>query len=188
MNFGISLELALFILSLYPTFDEISTAKEWVASNLGETASFMPFSFKYGDAFSNESNIATDEEKAKDARELINQYLNIQKYFYGDYYTLTGYSTTRDVWIAWQLDRPEMGEGLIQAFRRENCSQELSMLILKGLEKDSKYILTDLDSSTSYMIAGEELMKTGLAVSIKQQPGSSMILYKKSTSRGKLPE
>jgi alpha-galactosidase len=125
-----------------------------------------------------ERDTASDEEKAKDARELIIQYLNIQKYFYGDYYPLTAYSTARDVWIAWQLDLPEIGEGMIQAFRRENCPQESSRLILKGLEENSKYTLTNLDSSDSYMMTGKELMEIGLNVGIKQQPGSLIILYK----------
>jgi alpha-galactosidase len=102
----------------------------------------------------------------------------MSQYFYGDYYPLTAYSTARDVWIAWQLDLPEIGEGMIQAFRRENCPQESSRLILKGLEENSKYTLTNLDSSDSYMMTGKELMEIGLNVGIKQQPGSLIILYK----------
>lgn len=43
MNFGISLELALLMFSIHPTFSEISKAEEWVVSNLGEAASAMPF-------------------------------------------------------------------------------------------------------------------------------------------------
>ena len=53
MNFGISLELALLMFSIHPISDEMSKAEEWIMSNLGEAASAMPFSFRYGDASSN---------------------------------------------------------------------------------------------------------------------------------------
>src|ERR1019366_1418274 len=43
----------------------------------------------------------------------LEQYRGIQKYFYGDYYPLTLYSQAEDAWMAYQLDLPEQGEGLV---------------------------------------------------------------------------
>ena len=42
-------------------------------------------------------------------------------YMLGDYYPLTPYSLQLDHWIAWQFNRPETGDGVVQAFRRSKC-------------------------------------------------------------------
>ena len=39
--------------------------------------------------------------------------------FWGDFWPLTPYSLEGNVWMAWQFDWPEAGEGVVQAFRRE---------------------------------------------------------------------
>ncbi len=44
-------------------------------------------------------------------------------YFYGDYYPLTPYNRDDTQWIAWQFHRPDLGTGLVQAFRRKNSHQ-----------------------------------------------------------------
>ena len=51
-------------------------------------------------------------------RRLVGQWRQVADCFLGDYYPLTPYSLGEDCWIAWQFDRPEQGEGMIQAFRR----------------------------------------------------------------------
>jgi len=38
----------------------------------------------------------------------------------GDYYPLTPYSLANTVWMAWQYDLPDTGEGYVQAFRRQD--------------------------------------------------------------------
>ena len=40
----------------------------------------------------------------------------------GDYYPLTSYSLQPDHWIAWQFNRPETGDGVVQAFRRPSAT------------------------------------------------------------------
>lgn len=112
-------------------------------------------------------------------REVINQYLDIQKYFYGDYYPLTEYSTSRDVWLAWQFDCPEIGEGMIQVFRRENSNQESISLKLRGLDEDAIYSITDIDTKSSQNITGKELIENGFAIKIEQKPSAKILIYKK---------
>ncbi len=46
------------------------------------------------------------------------EWRKIRTYMLGDYYPLTPYSLQRDQWIAWQFDRPDLGGGEVQAFRR----------------------------------------------------------------------
>ncbi|MDP4292547.1 MAG: alpha-galactosidase, partial [Bacteroidota bacterium] len=50
------------------------------------------------------------------AKKSLDQYVSIRDYYLGDDYPLTPYSQAQDVWMAWQLNCPENGEGMVQAF------------------------------------------------------------------------
>ena len=54
--------------------------------------------------------------------------------FYGDFWPLTPYSLENNVWMAWQFDRPEAGEGVVQAFRRAENGDESATFRLRGLD------------------------------------------------------
>jgi alpha-galactosidase len=81
--------------------------------------------------------------------------------------------------MAWQFDRPDLQEGLVQAFRRENCFYEGARLKLKGLESQGRYTVKNLDTNESQTISGQELMEKGLLVAISEIPGTAVITYKK---------
>lgn len=98
---------------------------------------------------------------------------------YGDYWPLTPYSLESDVWIAWQFNRKNEGDGCVQAFRRETCSQKKLKVKLKGLDPKTKYIVKDFDSKKLKKISGKKLMNTGLLVKIGDNPGSAVFIYKK---------
>lgn len=96
-----------------------------------------------------------------------------------DYYPLTPYSLAQDRWITWQFNRPETGEGVVQAFRRPQSVDEVAHFKLRGLDPGESYVFTNLDSGESQAFTGCELLETGLAVSITSQPGSAVITYRK---------
>ena len=81
--------------------------------------------------------------------------------------------------MAWQFDRPDLGEGMVQAFRRAGSYYESARFPLGGLEADARYIITDLDSGRSEEHAGRELAERGLKVSPEKRPRASVLLYKK---------
>jgi len=114
------------------------------------------------------------------ARRLINEYRSIRHCFYGDYYPLTRYSVEKDVWIAWQFDRPDLAEGIVQAFRREDSSYESARLNLRGLQLGASYVVKDMDAGSSRKAVGAELMNEGLVVAIPDRPGSALITYRKA--------
>ncbi len=95
----------------------------------------------------------------------------------GDYYPLTAYSRQTDQWIAWQFNRPELGDGVIQAFRRKENPQESQTFRLQGLDPASEYEVTNFDVEGSIKATGKDLMETGLAVPIKNTPGAAVIVY-----------
>lgn len=114
-------------------------------------------------------------------RNLVGQWRQVAGCMLGDYYPLTPYSLGAGDWIAWQFDRPEQGDGMIQAFRREQCAGGSMRAKLWGLEPDAVYAVKNLDEQTAGEISGRELMDRGLSIVIKDQPGSALIYYQKKS-------
>ena len=106
-------------------------------------------------------------------------------FYYGDFYPLTPYSTEESGWLAWQFDRPESGDGLIQAFRRSENSFELGKFRLRGLDPAASYRITDLDTTQTAVLTGGELLGSGLPVTIVTRPGSALLTYEKVTQPGR---
>jgi alpha-galactosidase len=111
-------------------------------------------------------------------RKLTSQWRDVSACYLGDFYPLTMYSLGKDAWMAWQFDRPECGEGMIQAFRREKSIFETGRLKLFGLVPDARYEIIDVDRSEPQQATGRELMNKGLLVSIPDQPGAALIRYR----------
>ncbi len=112
-------------------------------------------------------------------RKLVRQWRQVAPCYFGDYYPLTPYGTTDDIWMAWQFDRPDKGEGLVQAFRRAKCAQESIRVKLRGLEPDAVYTVTNLDVAGSTEMTGRELLDAGLAITVKDRPAAVVITYQR---------
>ncbi len=65
---------------------------------------------------------------------LIREEKQVRHLFAGDFHPLTPWSTNRQDFIAWQFHRPDLGEGLVQAFRRDQCIYEAARFKLVGLD------------------------------------------------------
>jgi alpha-galactosidase len=113
-------------------------------------------------------------------RRLAGDFAKVARYWLGDYYPLTAFTTDQGAWMAWQFDVPETGEGMVQVFRRAESPFYGLQLKLQGLDAAARYSLTDLDVQrrpTTH--TGQELMDQGLAVNIPDQPGAAVLTYKK---------
>jgi alpha-galactosidase len=110
---------------------------------------------------------------------MVEDWRRVTPYFSGDYYPLTAYSLDPSVWMAWQFDRPDLGEGMVQVFCRVGTIYESARLHLRGLEAGVNYALTDLDSGQTRRIAGKELMETGLLITAPDHPRAPVITYRK---------
>ena len=93
----------------------------------------------------------------------------------GDYYPLTPYSGANNVWMAWQFDRPETGEGCAQVFRRTKSPIAAMAVQLQGLQPGKVYSVRDFDHGTLGQFLGSALMSTGLVVQLNAR--QSAILY-----------
>ncbi|MGD0092773.1 MAG: alpha-galactosidase [Planctomycetota bacterium] len=112
-------------------------------------------------------------------RKLVAEWREVAPNLYGDYYPLSAWSAEPDVWLAYQFDRPEEGQGVVQAFRRPQSIYEVARFKLRGLEPEARYALRNFDLPGETEALGKELMEKGLAVTIPDQPGAVIIAYKK---------
>jgi len=128
--------------------------------------------------------IGTAEDTRKDTldyadmRRFMVEWRRVIPYYWGDFYPLTPYSLEETVWMAWQFDSPEKGEGLVQAFRRDKSPEQARVFKLRGLDPKRNYSLRNFDADKTEKISGRQLMEEGLQVSIKDQPGAAVIVYK----------
>jgi alpha-galactosidase len=110
---------------------------------------------------------------------LLNEWREINKYYYGNYYPLTPYSLYNDDWLAWQFDDPESGGGMVQVFRRpENEEADSARRFkLRGLDPKATYELTYFNAGDKRRVSGETLAEMGAPVTINERPGSEIISY-----------
>jgi alpha-galactosidase len=118
-----------------------------------------------------------DEASDRQAKALIDHYLNLRRFYYGDYYPLTRYSQSQDAWMAYQLHLPADEEGLIVVFRRPASQQESRLLPLHGLDRSAAYQIVDLDTGKVRTAQGADLLDRGLEVQLTQKPGSALLRY-----------
>ena len=114
-------------------------------------------------------------------RKLVGQWRQVAGCMLGDFYPLTPYSLGADRWLAWQFDRPEQGDGMIQAFRRDKNLDASMNAKLRGLEPAAVYTVQNLDEESVTEVSGRKLMDDGLALVIKEAPGSGLIYYRKKS-------
>lgn len=109
----------------------------------------------------------------------LEQYLKIRHLFLGDYYPLTEFTTAQDAWMVCQHDRADLGEGLVVALKRPRSPFDTARFVLRGLEPDSEYEVTNLDTQETHCFPGAELMDRGFEVHLPGKPDSALIVYRR---------
>ncbi len=112
-------------------------------------------------------------------RELMEEALTMRKYFYGDFYPLLAFSLAADAWAAWQYDRPDLGEGMVAAFRRHASPFRCLQATVRALEAPAEYDLYSWDSKTSLRASGRTLMTEGFPIEIDPAPGAALFTYRR---------
>jgi hypothetical protein len=74
---------------------------------------------------------------------------------------------------AWQFNRPEEGDGIVQAFRQDKSEDAAKDLRLRGLDAAATYQVADLDSGGLSTVTGKDLMDKGLQVEVAGERRSS---------------
>jgi alpha-galactosidase len=117
-------------------------------------------------------------------RRMLAEWRSIGDNYFGDYYPLTSYNSTNSVWMAWQFDRPDLGTGIVQVFRRSESPYEMARFHLRGLEPEGRYDVSNLDIPGATEETGRQLMEDGLSVTLNDPPRATIITYRRvSASR-----
>jgi alpha-galactosidase len=110
-------------------------------------------------------------------RKLEAEFWRTAPFFKEDYYPLTPFNAAATKWMGWQFNRPEQGDGMVQAFRRSRAIETTRSFRLRHIDPLARYAISDLDTSTSFIVSGKDLMTKGLSVEIRNKPGASVIVY-----------
>ncbi len=125
-----------------------------------------------------ERQVFGTEEQFEWIKKYMGEYLKIREYFYADFYPLTDSVESNYSWNASQFNRPENGDGMVQAFRHEKSPFAVADFRLYGLDSSKLYRITDLDAENSYDVSGEILMNTGLNIRTDSPRTAKIYVYK----------
>ena len=105
----------------------------------------------------------------------------MRHFFSCDFYPLEngGWSYAHGGWAAYRYDRPEEGDGMVMAFRREGSLCVTSRYPMEGLDPDATYTVTDIDTKETVELSGRMLVSEGLTVTIPHRYESKILLYRK---------
>lgn len=112
------------------------------------------------------------------AKACIGEMMENRKYWYGDYYPLTPWTMAPDQWLAWQLHRPDLDEGIILAFRHQQCPYSALQVNLREIKTDQTYVVQFIDEdhrSVTRKMSGRELATLELQIPGRHQ--SLLIRY-----------
>jgi len=113
-------------------------------------------------------------------RKMAEEFNAVRQYFYGDFYPLVSYSLAEDAWAVWQFDRPDLGEGMILAFRRPDSPFARIEPPLHGLDSAARYDIRSFDSDFALQASGGDLLKHGVPIEVGERPGSALLVYKRT--------
>lgn len=112
------------------------------------------------------------------AREILDEIHSIKHYYQGDFYPLTEITAEETRWLAYQYDRPDLGEGMVMGFRRRKCLESELTVKLGGLMSNAKYEIQDRDRQRQWVATGAELAR-GLQLKGSDKPSSVLLTYQR---------
>lgn len=114
-------------------------------------------------------------------RKALDEVKQNRKYWYGDIYPLVAPASSKDQFFAYQLHRADLNEGMIMAFRREDCSILGLTVAPNAINPNVKYELEFVSESgkkATKKVVGKQLIESGLQLYIPQKASSLLIRYK----------
>ncbi len=115
-------------------------------------------------------------------RERLAEYNLVRDYFSGDYYPLVSDVDAGRLWVAYQFDRPDLGAGMVLAFRREGQGAASFHPALGGLEPAASYEFTNADTGAVLILTGAEAAGGALAITLDGPRQSGLITYRREVN------
>lgn len=118
--------------------------------------------------------------KIRDMQNAESIYRQCSPYFLGDFYPLTGDTTTEaeNVWFAYQLNDPVSKSGIVLAYRRYECEQNELTVKLNKLNPTATYIV-HINQKGGRIYTGQELMQ-GLTINSTHKGEAFVVHYAQS--------
>ncbi len=110
------------------------------------------------------------------AAAMVEQVKSVRHLFTADFYPLLPCSLDKDRWAAWQYNDASRKEGLLLAFRRDDCVDDHLRIMPRGLDPEKTYTVTNWDNAPVRELSGKELA-AGFEVTIPVKPGAAVIHY-----------
>lgn len=86
-----------------------------------------------------------DQFPLEQARAVLAEIKDNQKYWYGDFYPLTPATAGPGAMAAWQLHRADLDAGIVLVFRRGQCPYPVLQAELRGLKPGKRYAVEFID-------------------------------------------
>jgi alpha-galactosidase len=132
-----------------------------------------------GSHFAFAFKVFSDDEKMWElAKKALNEHAELKHLYTGNFHPLGSYSIAKDAWMAWQFDRPDLGQGLVQAFRRQESNDAAATYKPRDLKPNATYTVTDMDQNKPYRVTGRELMEKGLTFDLPHAPSAAIVTYR----------
>jgi len=166
------------------SFESLFTTAPWNQQEpFGSSAQVYDIRSGYGAGFGvNPGPASADNGAWLDwLKKAVDEYREVEPYFYGDFYPLLPYTLEENAWTAWQWDRPDLKEGIVLVLRRPEGLYTAMELSLHALDPRAQYaveIRRGLEKTDIRMMSGEDLAH--LQISLPERPSSALILYRKS--------
>ena len=114
-------------------------------------------------------------------RQAIKELKELRPLFQGDIYPLLPLTTNQKDWYAYQLDRPDLGQGCVLLFRRAESPYLAAEIQLSGIDPDGAYEVSlqgeTYDPAPWSATRGQDLIRPNVV--IQDQPGSALLRYRR---------
>jgi len=111
-------------------------------------------------------------------RNRVDEYKELRPFFYGDYYLLSNCTSSTYDWLVYQCDRPDMKQGIVLAFRRQDSPYTQARLKLHGIDVKKRYSIENVDTGLVTEVSGDELASRGLVITVDQPRSSAVYKYR----------
>ena len=114
--------------------------------------------------------------------QVLQEYREVQPYFYGDFYPLLPYTLEKNAWTAWQWHVPQRNSGIVLLLRRPEALFTSMHLNLHAVDSDAIYEVetrTGLAKAPLQIMTGHTLKH--LPITLPEKPSSVLLFYRRRT-------
>jgi alpha-galactosidase len=120
---------------------------------------------------------SSDSSDWERSRQVLAEFVKLRDLFLGDFTPLTPTTNDNSSCVGWQFHRQDLGKGLVQLFRREDCTRDSMTLHLTGLLRSRQYLLADQDGGAPWQMSGDQLMDQGLTIPLTNVPAAKIVTF-----------